>query len=170
MPAKKLTQDAHEAPPQPAAPQPPANGAVAISVNGAAADTCTESFAAPLPSTSVLDDFNVEDFRADSSAPVSTRVADSRAVLGTRPKSLHPVYIPPTWRMGIYLLPAEFGKRDAHLVLPNVARSCPKLCRWYTARVYADQDGNFYLWPIPLAGYGKRKSGYWQKEHFAIEL
>ena len=72
------TQDAHEAPPQTVAPQPPANEAVTTSVNGTAADTSTESFAAPLPSTSVLDDFNVEDFRADSSAPVSQPVADSR--------------------------------------------------------------------------------------------
>jgi hypothetical protein len=131
-------------PPQPSSEPPPAT-----SVNGAVAESI-DSFAAPLPSSDVLNDFDIEEFRADTSMPVSQPVEDSRTVLVMKPKSLQPVYIHPHWKMGLYLLPAEFGKRDAHLVLPKVAQRCPKQCRWYMARAYADQNGNFYLWPIPL--------------------
>lgn len=123
-------------------------------INGPASDLELVRFSAKDPAEpttgSVTTDFDLEMFRAEP-GPVAIPVEGGiDAVRVVKPPKMEFIFIHPTWREYIWMILPDFKRRrEAHLVLPAIAKSLPNICRRVLLVPYCSDDGNYYLWYIP---------------------
>jgi hypothetical protein len=108
------------------------------------------AFHAPAAIPAVTADFDLDAFRADP-GPIANPVESGvDAVRVDKPRKMEFVFIHPDWREYIWIIQGDFKRRrDAHLVLPAVAKGMTNICRRVLVVPYCADDGNYYLWPIP---------------------
>lgn len=103
-------------------------------INGPASDLELVRFSAKDPAEpttgSVTTDFDLEMFRAEP-GPVAIPVEGGiDAVRVVKPPKMEFIFIHPTWREYIWMILPDFKRRrEAHLVLPAIAKSLPNICR-----------------------------------------
>jgi hypothetical protein len=100
----------------------------------------------------VTADFDLDAIKADES---ETPAAPELPAVGVkRPKRLEVVYVHPSWRLEVWILPPLDQRNDpTYLVMPSVAK-LPQhkntICRRALIVPYADGEGRLFLWPILL--------------------
>jgi hypothetical protein len=107
---------------------------------------------APPRKLSVEADFDLDALRAGSDAEVAA-APDFNTVEVRKPKSTWCIYVPPEWRIDMYLLQPDEAARGVytHALLPKIARMLPpRICRKYRLVPYADRENAVFLWPIVL--------------------
>jgi hypothetical protein len=115
--------------------------------------------AAP-PKSSVEADYDLDALRAGPDA-AATATPDFDTVLVEKPKRMKYVYVHPEYRIDVFLLlPDEAEWQYTYLLLPDVARRFPDICRKATLIPYADKENVFYLWPILLEDATGRLNSY----------
>jgi hypothetical protein len=104
------------------------------------------------PPSSVMADFNLDEFRATLPTPVATSLdAGISAVRCKRPRGSDFIYVHKAWREYVYIVGEDYKRqRPAYLVSPTVASVHSSVCRRVCLIPYVDDGNNYYLWPIGL--------------------
>jgi hypothetical protein len=98
---------------------------------------------------SVTDDFDLKKLRARSGPSAASSSSGSDTVRLEKPNKMRFVFVHPTWREELYIIPAD-EKRKPYLVVADVAEQFPQFCRAALIVPYASQHNNWFLWPILL--------------------
>jgi hypothetical protein len=111
------------------------------------------------PRPLVTEDFDLAKLRARSGTSAAATTPASNTVRVEKPNPMRFVYIHPSWRETLYIIPKD-EKRKPYLVVPDVEEQFPQLCRAALIVPYASEHGNWFLWDILLENRAGRISDF----------
>jgi len=120
-------------------------------VNGQApaSEPDLSTYAVPPAPPPITQEWDLNAYRATPAPTVEPLKTEVKTVRVDKPRLSEFIYIHPEWRACYWILPADFkAKRDAYMVLPDVAENLQPLCKKVLLVPYCDSSGNYYLWPI----------------------
>jgi hypothetical protein len=107
-------------------------------------------FKVPPAPSKIADDYDLDAFRLSPSPTVSEGKIEVKTVRVEKPRASDYVFLHPDWRDYYWILPGDFKKkREAHLVLPQIAVNHQPLCKHVMLVPYCDESGDYFLWPVP---------------------